>query len=150
MSVFDPTQFLNQTVTDSFETRFTPIPENEYLASIDDIKMRVLDKTGSVILDVSWAILDDNLKANLGLDKPMVRQSVFLDLDANGKLAVGQNKNITLGRIRDAVGQNIAGQPWGPLMLKGAGPAKIKVTQRQDQNDPTKIFNDVAMVAKAA
>lgn len=150
MSVFNPEAFLQQTITDSMETRFTPIPEGEYLASIDDLKMRLIEKTGSVILDITWAILDDNLKATLGLEKPSVRQSVFLDLDSNGRLAVGQNKNITLGRVRDAVNQNNAGQAWGVNMLKGAGPAKLKVTQRTDQNDTSKIYNDVAMVAKAA
>lgn len=150
MSSFDPTQFLSQTITEANETRFTPIPEGEYLASISKLGMRTLDKTGAVILDITWDILDENLKATLGLDKPQVRQSCFLDLDANGKIASGQNKNVDLGRVRDALGQNNAGQPWGPMMLNGAGPAKLKIGQRVDPNDSSKIYSDVKMVAKAA
>lgn len=148
MSVFNPETFLTQTITDSLETKFTPIPTGEYLGAINDVKMRTTDK-GHIILDVIWdVILSDEIKTSLGLDKPTIRQSIFLDLDANGKITSGTNKNVDLGRVREAVNQNQAGQAWGPLMLKGAGPAKLMITQRFDEKDPTKIYNDVKMVAR--
>lgn len=150
MSVFNPEQFLQQTVTEAFETRMTPVPEGEYLASIDKLGMRTLPNTGQPILDITWTILDDAVKAALGLSKITVRQSVFLDLDANGKLDNGANKNIRLGQIREAMGQNTPGQPWGPMMLNGAGPAKVKVVQRPNEKDPANPFSDIGMVAKAA
>lgn len=147
--MFDPNTFLQQTITDANATRLTPIPEGEYLAVIDKLGIRTNDK-GTIMLDVIWAVLDETVKQTLGMDKPTVKQTCFLDLDANGKLATGDNKNVQVGRVREAVGQNIAGQAWGPNMLQGAGPAKIKITLRPDKDDPTLIYNDVKGVAKAA
>jgi len=150
MSVFDPTQFLQQTVTESFETRMTPVPEGEYLASIDKIALRTLPNTGQPILDITWNVLDDALKQSLGLPKVTVRQSVFLDLTAEGKLDYGANKNVRLGQIREALNQNTKGQPWGPMMLNGAGPAKVKVVLRPNEKNPEAPFNDIGAIAKAA
>jgi hypothetical protein len=146
MSVFNPDEFLNQSIEGSFATRMTPVPEGEYPAVIDELKVRTTDK-GQVILDVTWNIVDDALKSNLGRDKITVRQSAFLDLDSNGKLQAGENKNVTLGRIREAIGQNYSDRPWVVGQLKGAGPAKIKVTQRPGQ-EAGDVFNDVKGIAK--
>lgn len=143
---FNPEEFLQQTTTDTFETRMTPIPEGDYLSQVDKFAMRVVE--GNVILDVTWAILDEGVKQLLGMDKPTVRQSIFLDIDQNGKLAAGQNKNIQLGKVRDALGQNTPGEPWGINRI-AAGLAKIKVGHRPDKSDPSIIYNDVKGVTKA-
>lgn len=145
MSVFNPDDFLNQTITGSLDTKREPVPEGEWTAAVDDgsnaLKFRTLTN-GQVILDVNWNILDDQLKANLGRDKLTVRQSIFLDLTADGKLDNAKGKNVDLGRVREALGQNFSDRPWGVAMLKGAGPAKIKVTVRDGE------FNDVKGVIK--
>lgn len=149
MSVFDPKSFLQQSVDGgNFETRTTPIPAGEYPASIESIDMEVYTKKGvSYAAKVRWSILDDNVKAALGLPKVTVRQTVFLDINESGQLEKGANKNIALGRIRAALGQeNVT--PWALALLIGAGPAKIKVTQRADDNDASIIYNDVGAVTK--
>lgn len=148
MSVFDPDTFLQASVDAAFETRLSPVPEGEYLAVIGEDGLKPRTAKDRVILDITWSILDEALKAQLGMQKVTVRQSVFLDLDENGRLLHGPNKNIDLGRIREALSQNVPG--WIPSMLRGAGPAKIKVTQRMDPEDSSKIYNDVKGVTKAA
>jgi hypothetical protein len=128
------------------ETTYTPVPEGEYLGAIDDIKIR--KAKDSVICDVTWLIMDDQLKSSMNMDRITVRQSVFLDVEANGALQLGPNKNVALGRLRQALGQNGSG-PWSFAQLKGAGPVKLTVGVRPDKDDPDKKYNDVKRITAA-
>ncbi len=149
-SNFDPEAFMNSAeTTAAFDTVLTTIPESdEYIGSIKTLKLRTAKD--SVIMDVTWSILNlaDNLKQELNLAEPTVRQSIFLDFDGNGRLASGPNVNVQLGQLREACGQNVAGTPWRPLMLQGAGPCKLKVTKRVDPKNAARVFNDVAAVTR--
>jgi hypothetical protein len=153
---FDPNAYMNLQTDASFETSYTPVPENEYPAAIDTAKLEVVkfkDKDTGVeehrlVGRIIWNILDDAVKAALGMTKVVVRQDVFIDLTPTGQFDTAKNKNIDLGRIREALGQNSG--PWSFQMLNGAGPAYIKVTQRPDKNDSSKIYNDVKGVRKFA
>lgn len=150
---FDPKAYENVTTEATFETSFTPVPEGEYPAVVDDVKMDVLtmqDKSQRLIARIIWSILDDAVKAALNMQKVIVRQDVFIDLTPDGRFDTDKNKNIDLGRLRSALGQNNPGQAWGIPMLRGAGPAKIKVATRVDKNDETKVYNDVKGVTKLA
>lgn len=154
-SPFDPNAYLNLSAEGSFETSYTPVPENEYPAVIDDLKMDTVEfkdettgqKVQRLVCRLIWSVLDDAVKAALGMTKVVVRQDIFIDLTSDGRFDTGKNKNIDLGRIRDALGQNTG--PWQIAMLKG-GVAKIKVTQRPDKKDETKIYNDVKGVTRLA
>lgn len=151
-STFDPDTFMSAEVTGEMSTKFTPIPEGEYVATIDDIKIRAV-KNGGRVLDVSWNIMDDNLKQTMNMEKIVVRQGIFLDVEPNGALSLGPNKNVRLGRLREGLGQNKPGQPWNFRMLKGAGPAKISVSQRSEQKEGESepvIYNDVLKVTPLA
>ncbi len=141
-STFDAELFLNQSVEGESETRYTPIPEGDYIAMIDE-KLAMREINDSPVLDVTYVIDDEELRAKLDMERLTVRQSIFLDIDETGNIALGTNKNVKLGRLREALGQNTSGQTWNPGMLAGAGPLKIKVIQRPDTNDPTIIYNDV-------
>lgn len=145
MSTFNPDTFLNTEVKGPMETKFTPVPENDdgYVASIESISARN-PKDDVFILDVNWNIHDDDLKAKMGRDKILVRQSVFLDYE-DGRLQFGENKNVQLGRLREAVGQN-TGKPWSPHMLIGAGPARIK-TKNRHVEETDDWYTDVKRVA---
>jgi hypothetical protein len=147
-NTFNAEAFLQQTYETSFATAMTPVPEGDWTGQVEKIGVRTTDK-GQAILDLTWQVLDDQVKQALGMDKPTVRQSLFLDLDANGKLDPDKNKNVQLGRVREALGQNDASRPWGVNMLIG-GLAKIKVGHRPDSNDPTIKYGDVKGVAKLA
>lgn len=144
--MFNPETFLNQTTDTSFETRRTPVPENEYIAVVDDIKFRSAKE--SIILDVFWLIDDAALAAKMGLPKVTVRQSIFLDITSDGRFETGPNKNIGLGRLREALGQNTGA--WAPMQLKGAGPVKLVVINRPDDKDATIIYDDVKAITKLA
>lgn len=144
MSAFDLDSFMSQPA-DAGSTSISPIPEGEYLAIIDDVKPRVVNtKLGeSVALDVFFIIQDEALKAKLGRETLTVKGGFFLDMNG-GKMDMGKDKNVRLNRLREAVGQNSSG--WTPSKLKGAGPLKIKVSQRVDGD---MIYNDVKSYGKA-
>lgn len=129
--MFDPDTFVNQETTDANATTFDPIPEGEYVAMITRAPaVREVGNEGRVVMDVTWEIDDEELKQKLERDRLTVRQSVFLDIE-DGKLATGKNKNVQLGKLRDALGQNKPGKSWKPSDLEGAGPARIQVSHRE-------------------
>lgn len=160
MSQFNPDVFLNQTQTGGMATHRTPIPEDEYMAFVDSgdkaVVLRMIDiKKGdragqqALICDVWWNITDEKAKAALpNRDKILCKQSFFVDLKADGQtIDNGEDKNLKLGRTRTALGQNDPNNPWAFFMLKGAGPARVKVKQRPDDDDETIIYDEVVAVA---
>lgn len=149
MSTFDPDSFLNEQVDGALATSFEPIPEGEYPAVVSSgdkaFSVRQTEK-GTVILDVLWEIQDHELMESLGRNPLTVRQSLFLDMTPYGTLDRGKSKNVGLGRLRAALGQNDPNKPWTFGSLKGAGPALIKVGQRLNPNDESVVYNDVKLV----
>jgi hypothetical protein len=151
---FDPNLFVQSQNEGALSTQYVPIPEAEYTAVIDAIKAR--QAKDNYILDVTWAIDSDEIRELTGMDKPTVRQSIFLDITPQGGLDIGKGKNVQLGRLREALGQN-DGRPWSPNMLEGQV-ATIMVTQRLVDTDKDgnalpesehKIYNDVKGVMAA-
>lgn len=124
-STFDPDTFLNQQVMGSNEVKYTPVPIGEYEAFIDDLTMDSYED--SPILIIHYAIPSEELKAKLGLEKPTVQDRIFLDMNPDGSIAFGPNKNVKLGRTREAAGQNDPKKKWNFNMLRGVGPLKIMV-----------------------
>jgi hypothetical protein len=115
---FNADAFMQTEVEGEFETEFTPIPEDEYRALIKDVTAGTTPNKGTPYLEVTWIVDDDGVRELLGLDEPTVRQTIWLDVNESGSLEFGKNKNIGLGRLRDALGQN-SGGAWGPSMLLG-------------------------------
>lgn len=150
-STFDADTFLSQEIEGQMEVRYTPVPEGDFIAVLDD-NFNLREVSGQAgptpVLDLSWIILDDDLKEAMSMDRVTVRQSIFLDTENNGALAFGPNKNVKLGRLREALGQNAPKKAWNFHMLRGAGPCLIHVIQRPDKNDSTIIYNDVSRVTK--
>lgn len=142
---FDPELFGNTTFSEPNATRVAPCPEGTYPAMLKDWKTRVLDD-GRVVMDVTWDVDDAGAKEKTGRSAITVRQTVWLDFDANGGLMFGEGKNVGLGRLRDAIGQNAKGQPWSPNMLKGKA-AKVKVTHRLDK-ETGDVYDQVSAVTK--
>jgi len=139
-STFDPATFMAQETAGPMETRYTPVPTDDYTATIDDVGVR---ETGdAIVLDITHLIHDAELAEKMGMDRLVVRQGIFLDIEPNGVIALGPNKNVKLGRLREAVGQNKPG-PWNFQMLKGAGPLRISVSIKPDREDPTILYNRV-------
>lgn len=158
MSIFDPDSFLDSKVEKDFETRRRDVPDGDYPAHVGKIRISdpISTKNGDRFqLILSWVVDDESARLATGMDEPTVPQKIWLDLDENGNLESGANKNIQLGRVRAAVGQNKAGKAWSPRSLEGAG-ALVHVGSRtvnEDKEgnplDEPLTFVEVTRVAKA-
>jgi|SRR5687768_3450012 len=131
-SVFNPETFLNTTFDESFSTARIPVPEGEYTAVIKEIKPRTAKERA--VLDVIYGIDDPHVAEVTGFESPQVRQSIFLDLTPTGGLAIGEGKNIGLGKLREACGQNQKGKAWQPGLLVGQV-VKVKVAHRTYEDE---------------
>ena len=154
-SAFDANAFMGTSYSDAAETHYTPIPESDYLAIIgsdeNDLVVRSgrSDKGPWARLDVNWYIDDEELERQLSMDRIRVRQSIWLDIEGDPPhLVWGTNRNIKLGKVREAVGQNTGGD-WNIAMLRGAGPALVHVVQDPSEDDPEVIYNNVVRVTAA-
>lgn len=133
MTDFDPDAFMSGTTTEANAEKFDPIPEGDSYhgviekAEVNQFRGKKDPSKTYTSLNITWAIDDPALAEKLGRQSLTCRQSVFLDLNDNGALATGANKNVGLGRLRKALGQNQPGKPWSPAMLEGAGPCLLKV-----------------------
>lgn len=150
MGTFNPAQFLSGTTQEAGSTKFDPVPQGDYNAQIEKIDFREVEtKNGmSIAADIFWNIFDPNVEAALGR-KPQVKQGFFIDQDTSGGLDMSKGKNIKLNRVREAVGQNVPGQPWSPEMMVGQI-AQIHVTVTPAKDDPETKYNNVTKVGRAA
>ncbi len=148
MSVFDADTFLNTEITGEMDTKLIPIPEGNWFSQVEKVAFREVtqkkDGLKRAVMDVTWAILDDSVKKATKIDKPMARQTVFLDLNEQGGLDMGKGRNIQLGRLREAVSQNRSGKPWSPANLTGQS-ANVEIKQRIEGDD---IYSDIKKVTK--
>ena len=147
-SVFDPDTFMHQEIESSNETIFTPIAEGDYTVMVDGLDAKsIVTKNGlATVLKVTLLLIDEEVLATIDMDKPTVPLDLFLDLDESGSLAMGNNKNVQLGRLREAVGQNIEGTPWAPSQLLGAGPLMAKVGHRWNKETGEGPYAEVKKV----
>jgi hypothetical protein len=144
-STFDPSLFLQTSVTEANATRLVPVPEGEFQGVIKEINPRSVGNEGRVVMDVTWAVEGAEIKQLLGMDTATVRQSIWLDFTDTGGLDFGAGKNVGLGRLREALKQNTAGKPWSPSNLVGAT-GLVKVVHSVDKNDSTIIYANVGAV----
>lgn len=155
---FNPELFLNTTTEDANSTELLSVPEGDYLAvsgpiSADNFRTYKINKgdragTNGYALDLEWTINDEGgaLKEYLGR-VPKVRQGLMLDIKPDGGLEFGKGRNVELGRLREALNQNLTGRPWAFSML-GGQVAKIKVKHDLDAASGRTYVN-VKTVTKA-
>ena len=152
MPMFDPNTFMQHSVDKPLETEYLNVPPGEYVAVIDDFTSEAIERIdfdykkgpragtpGTMYkLTLPFVIQDESVKAEMQRDKVVVTKQLILDVDDNGALDTGKNKNVELGRIRAAAGQN-DGQPWTITRLRGAGPLMVKVVHVEfERKDKTK------------
>ena len=149
---FNADAFLDAVHQDQVESKFTPVPADEYPAYI---------KQGSVVIEpvnfkdgntgkrftCQWVIDDAALAEKLGMTSPQVRQQFILDLTDSGALAAGKNKNVRIGKIVEAGGLPNPG--WSFRQFDGLR-ARIKVTHRPDKNDAEIVYAEVSAVTRLA
>jgi hypothetical protein len=142
--MFDLDSFLNSDTVGANSTEYTPVPEGEYPAQIKKVTARVTER-GQTIVDVQWGVQDEKAAEVTGMKEPVVRQSIFLDLTETDNIDLGKGKNVQLGKLRDAVGQNDPSRPWNFNMLVGQA-AKIRTSHRI--GDQGQIYVDVKAVTR--
>lgn len=149
VSTFDPQAFLAAQMTDALETEYKPVPKGVYsgitagIDAPDSMKMQVRQvdlKSGGVSYAFSIGVKID-APGNELADGKWVRFQSWLDLTPSGGLELGDNKNVRLGQLRQALGQNEPGKPWAFAMLQDQ-PLKIKV-----DHDKEGRYAEVAAVA---
>lgn len=151
-STFDADAFMAGESDTTLDTRFTPFDEGEYTVILgEDIRAKAGKESDSgrptVLVTVPYNILDEEVKEKLDMENPTLFDMLFVELNEDGSIASGPNKNVKLGALRAALNQNVSGQPWNFNMLKGGGPIRIYVTKRPDKEDPTIIYNRVQRFA---
>lgn len=148
MPTFDPDLFMQQQVDQPLETEFRLCPEGEYQAMIGDFTSEAFEQIdfqykrgpnagqpGTMTkFSCPFVISDSRLAAELGRDTATVMRQIILDIAPDGGLDFGPNKNVPLGQIRNAVGQNNPG-PWQISQLRGAGPVMVRVVHRSGKRN---------------
>jgi hypothetical protein len=124
--MFDADNFMAATVEGELSTEYVNVPENEYQAVAGDAKIR--EAKGSVMMDIPWTIDDPSVAEVTGRETNTVRQTIFLDITEQGGLDLAKGKNVQLGKLRQALGQNGPGA-WSPSMISG-NVAKVRVSHR--------------------
>lgn len=142
--MFNTETFLQTTFTESSSLRREPIPVGEYNATVENIKPEVTNN-GSPLLRVTWKIQDFE---HDDVNNRLVDQTVWLDVTESGALDMSKGKNIGLGRLREAVGQNAPGKPWSPGMLLGQV-ARVSISHRSDKEDASILYDQIKSVTKA-
>lgn len=150
MSAFNPEAFEQTVVEGENQTAYIPVPEGDYEAYIEDYEFKSVVVNGEerVTCNISWVIPDEELANSLNMQELKVRQTLWLDLTGDGGIDFGTNKNVQLGRLRQALGLNEPGKPFKWSDLRSAQ-ATISVNTRQDKNDASKVYNDVTKLAPA-
>ena len=150
MSAFD-ISVLEETIIDAANaTSIVPVPEGEYEGIIEDYNFRktIETKRGERLpLDIYWRIHDEALQKKLNRETVTAKQGMLLEVNEDGSLAVGPGQNVDLGRLRAALGMN--GKNFSFLKLKGAGPARILITHRQDEKTDD-VYSEVRKVVPAS
>mgnify|MGYP001618535890 FL=1 len=137
-SKFDAQTFLSTTFNESNSTKRAPVPAGEWTSLIEKVNVRSWqskDGTKSgLALDVTHNLDDAAVKQAMERDKVTITQGIMLDLTANGTLDMGKGKNVQLGRLREATGLNVAGQPFSFPMFEGKV-VKVKVSHKPDPRE---------------
>lgn len=156
---FDPESFMQQTVDAPMATEFLVVPEGEYQAIIGDFDSdafksfdftykkgpRAGEPGSMTVFNCPFKIQDAALKASMERDEVTAYGRFTLDFEADGSLSTKEGRNVTLGQLRAAVGQNQPG--WTFSQLRGQGPVMVKVTHRSDDKNPERKYAEVTRVA---
>lgn len=155
MPPFDPDAFMATNVDQALDDQYVNHPIGEFRFMVDSFDSKVFktmdrsDGSGTfTTFEIPLVSQDDAVKARMSRDKVTVRYKGFLDFDSNGQLDFSKGKNVKLGMLRTAVGQNEAGKPWNFQMLSGAGPIMGKVVETSDKKDSTIKYTEVSRVTK--
>lgn len=146
--MFDPTAFLNDTIAAPLATRRDPLPEGEVVCQITKLDTVSGEKDGrawyklNVVLDIADSAYLDKAQR----EKASLTYGIMLDVNEGGGLAMGPNKNVSLGRLREATGTNSPGRSLNDMVGQYV---KARIGHRPDPKDPSTVYDDVKGVTRA-
>lgn len=158
MSLFDANSLLEQRHVPEIDTKYHLVPAGEYPGQIADMRLREGQSDKVAVtwcnLDVIWDIIDDNIKAQLNMNRVQVTQQIsFVDLATNGsgeivtpvQLDWSTNKNVRLKRLIDATG--VRKSNFALVDLKHQT-AWLKVDHEPDRQGATNADGTPALYAR--
>jgi len=150
LSAFDANAFLETTFEGAMSTKFLIPPAQDWPGTISKLspprKFTNNDGEEQAVFDVQWSIEDPKCH---GGQKCFAKQTHWLDFKMENNMAVldfDEGKNVSLGQLRDALGQNKEKGKWSPGMLMGQS-AKIRVSHRPDKADQDIKYAEVKKVS---
>ena len=150
-SIFDPSAFLDATITEP-STKRLPLPAGrDFVAIVGEVKARTwqgkADPTKSgVVMDVPLEVdLSAYPDVQIGATKVTLTDGIMLDLTEAGMIDNSPGKNGKLRRYREALNMNKAGDAFSFRAMQGRT-IKVKISHRTYEGD---IFDQVDSVAKA-
>lgn len=152
-SVFDPNSFLDATTTEASVKR-PPIPAGtDLVATITKVVGRAWtgkkDPTQSgvaVDLTLEFDLTQNaNVRQLVGLDKVQIVDGIMLDRTEGGAIDFSPGKNGKLRRYREALGLNVAGEPFSIRAMEGRL-VKAKIKHDIYEGD---TYDKIDSVAKA-
>jgi len=147
MSAFDPSSFLDATITE-VQVRRPPLPPADYIGTIGEPKI------------TPWQGKADPTKSGIRADIPVVLDTarvegqpptititygIMLDVTDAGMIDLAPGKNGKLRGFREALGMNAPGSPFSFRSAQGRL-IKAKVGHRTHEGE---IFDEIQSVAKA-
>lgn len=160
---FDADAFMGQSYDGELDTVIVIPDEGDYRANFSEFTsengFRTFEaKKGNnigkeyTVFEPPFVLADDPrllaIKTARGTDVVIVRsKGVFLDLTDQGALDFSKGKNVDLGRMRDAVGQNQK-SGWKITDLIGQGPVMVRLIHEKDPQDETKKYARISRVIK--
>lgn len=144
IAMFNPDQFLATAVQGVLDTQRKPLPAVEFNGFIKEIKKPEVVKTkkgDSILMEIPIQIDCAQYEQELGYSSSVRSYKCWLDINAVGNLDMGTGKNIDLGKIREAVGQN-GPEEWTVTNLVGA-PIRVQIKHREHEG---KIYDEISAV----
>jgi|SRR6478736_3285943 len=149
--LFDPVTLVNENL-EANATRRDPLPVGEVVGQIMEISFSDgISKPGSknpgqpwTRLDAKVEITDQEYLSQIpgAPEKATTTVGVMLDMQ-NGSIAVGPNKNIRLGRLREAAGVN--GKPLNMLVGQFL---RLQISHKPHPTEPDVVLDEVSGYTK--
>lgn len=125
-TAFDPQLFAQTAIKAQLDTQIIPCPVGDYRFIISKIdfrqagrkenpndKLTFLDMTCDLDIGLYPEVVEETKR-----DKISIRYSIILDLNEAGMLDTEPGRNVSLGRLREVLGQN-TDEEWTFNMLVG-------------------------------
>jgi len=154
MTQFDPASFLESTTTEASVKR-PPLTPGDYTAVTGAVTARQWEsqkpdakvKSG-IAFDIEVNVevpLDVRTTLGLTTDTLKFKDSIMIEMNAQGGIDYSPGKNGSLRRWREATGNNTPGKPFAPSMLSGQV-VKVKIGHRSYEGE---LYDEIQGVTKA-